>query len=79
MPDTLAEHVRRLVDAAPPLTQAQRDRLTALLRGRTPAYPDDPARELRFREEQAQRLRRQAAARRLPVLDDGRRDPADAA
>ncbi|MGH3511658.1 MAG: hypothetical protein ACRDRB_05200 [Pseudonocardiaceae bacterium] len=29
----LEEHVRRLVDAAPPLTPAQRDRLAALLRG----------------------------------------------
>lgn len=27
----LAEHVRRIVDQAPPLTPAQRDRLAALL------------------------------------------------
>lgn len=34
----LEEHVRRLVDAAPPLTAAQRDRLAALLRG--PAHQE---------------------------------------
>lgn len=31
--EVLAEHVRRVVDTAPPLTPAQRDRLAALLRG----------------------------------------------
>lgn len=30
--DSLTEHIRRLVDAAPPLTAAQRDRLALLLR-----------------------------------------------
>jgi hypothetical protein len=30
--DRLAEHIRRVVDAAPPLTAEQRDRLSALLR-----------------------------------------------
>lgn len=30
--DALAEHIRRTVDALPPLTQAQRARLAALLR-----------------------------------------------
>jgi hypothetical protein len=30
--DALAEHIRRLVDAAPPLTSTQRDRLALLLR-----------------------------------------------
>ena len=29
----LAEHIRRLVDAAPPLSPEQRDRLALLLRG----------------------------------------------
>jgi hypothetical protein len=29
----LAEHIRRLVDEAPPLTAEQRDRLAILLRG----------------------------------------------
>lgn len=33
MPDRLAEHVRRLVDAAPPLSDDQRDDLARLLRG----------------------------------------------
>jgi hypothetical protein len=30
--DSLAEHIRRVVDAAPPLTPEQRDRLAVLLR-----------------------------------------------
>ncbi len=30
--DRLAEHIRRLVDAAPPLSEAQRSRLALLLR-----------------------------------------------
>lgn len=30
------DYVRRLVDEAPPLTRAQRDRLALLLRGRAP-------------------------------------------
>jgi len=30
---TLAEYIERVVDAAPPLTPAQRDRLALLLRG----------------------------------------------
>jgi hypothetical protein len=30
--DALAEHIARVVDALPPLTKAQRDRLAALLR-----------------------------------------------
>lgn len=29
----LEDYVRRVVDAAPPLTEAQRDRITAILRG----------------------------------------------
>lgn len=37
MPATIAEHVRRVVDAAPPLTEAQRAELAALLKpGGTP-------------------------------------------
>lgn len=31
-PEQLAEHVRAMVDAAPPLSDAQRERLAALLR-----------------------------------------------
>ncbi len=31
--DRLAQHIRRVVDSAPPLTPAQRDRLAVLLRG----------------------------------------------
>ncbi len=31
--DQYAQHVRRVVDSAPPLTPAQRDRLAVLLRG----------------------------------------------
>jgi hypothetical protein len=30
--ERLAEHVKRVVDSAPPLTTAQRDRIAALLR-----------------------------------------------
>jgi hypothetical protein len=30
---SLADHIRRVVDAAPPLTAEQRDRLAVLLRG----------------------------------------------
>jgi hypothetical protein len=37
--ERLENHVRRVVDAAPPLTQAQRDRLVALLRP-TPSWGD---------------------------------------
>jgi len=69
------DYVARLVAEAPPLTPEQRDRLTVLLADRAPAYPSDPARELAFRTEQAQRKLRAAAASRLPPLDDGRRDP----
>lgn len=39
MPETYREYVERIVDAFPPLTDEQRDRLAALL---TPA-PDRPA------------------------------------
>jgi len=35
-PESLAEHIRRVVDTAPPLSPAQRARLGALLAG-TPA------------------------------------------
>ncbi len=31
--ERLAQHIRRVVDSAPPLTPAQRDRLAVLLRG----------------------------------------------
>jgi len=31
--DRLAQHISRVVDSAPPLTAAQRDRLAMLLRG----------------------------------------------
>ena len=31
--ERLAEHVRKVVDAAPPLTAEQRDRIAAILRG----------------------------------------------
>lgn len=31
--EVLAEHVRKVVDAAPPLTAEQRDKIAALLRG----------------------------------------------
>lgn len=31
--ERLADHIQRVVDAAPPLTNAQRDRLAVLLRG----------------------------------------------
>lgn len=31
--DRLAEHIRRIVDSAPPIDQATRDRLAMLLRG----------------------------------------------
>lgn len=34
---TLAEHIRRVVDTAPPLTDDQRTRLADLLRGGRPA------------------------------------------
>lgn len=74
-PVPVDDYVARLVAEAEPLTPDQLDRLTVLLRDRTPAYPSDAARELDFREEQQQRLRRQAAARRLPALAGGRRDP----
>lgn len=39
--EKLAEHVRRVVDAAPPLTPEQRDRIAALLR--PVATPEDRA------------------------------------
>lgn len=32
--DRLAQHIRRIVDSAPPLTQEQRDRLAVLLHDR---------------------------------------------
>jgi hypothetical protein len=31
--DRLAQHIRSVVDSAPPLSQAQKDRLAVLLRG----------------------------------------------
>ncbi len=74
-PSSVDDYVARLVAEAAPLTAEQLDRLAVLLRDRTPAYPSDQLRELDFREEQAGRLRRQAAARRLPPIDDGHRDP----
>ncbi len=40
------------------------------------AVYNDSCRELEFREDQAARRRRREAARRLPPLADGRRDPA---
>jgi hypothetical protein len=38
--DRLAAHVKRVVDQAPPLTQAQRDRLSALLRSHRVVKPE---------------------------------------
>jgi len=38
--ERLAEYIKRAVDKAPPLTQAQRDRLAVLLQGAVP--PDVP-------------------------------------
>ncbi len=35
--ERLAEYIKRTVDAAPPLTEDQRDRLALLLRGRSNA------------------------------------------
>ncbi len=35
--ERLAEYIKRTVDAAPPLTEDQRDRLALLLRGRSDA------------------------------------------
>ena len=35
--ESLADHIRRVVDAAPPLTSAQRDKLAALLHHPTSA------------------------------------------
>ena len=74
-PVSVDAYVARFLAEPWPLTPEQLDRLAVLLRGRTPAYPSDPRRELDFREDQAGRLRRQATARRLEPLDDGRRDP----
>ncbi len=76
IPVSVDDYVARLVAAAQPLSPDQLDRLTVLLGDRQPLHPNDLRRDLDFREEQAGRLRRQAAARRLPVLADGRRDPA---
>lgn len=43
-PTQRAEYIRRLVDQAPPLTAAQRDRLAALLqRPKTPTQEADGA------------------------------------
>ncbi len=36
------DHIRRVVDAAPPLTAEQRDKLTLLLRGATSNSPTPP-------------------------------------
>lgn len=68
-------HVNDLVSAAPELSPEQRDRLAVLLRGRRPVYPNDPHRELSFRDDQAGWRRRSAASRRLEPLDDGTVDP----
>jgi hypothetical protein len=35
--EKLADHIRQVVDAAPPLSDEQRDRLAALLRPTTPS------------------------------------------
>lgn len=74
-PVSVDDYVARFLAEPWPLTPDQLDRLAVLIGDRAPAYPSDPRRELEFREEQAGRLRRQAAARRLEPLDDGRRDP----
>lgn len=73
-PPSVDDYVDALVSASPPLTDEQRDRLRALLNGRRPVCAD-AHRELAFREDQAARRRRRDAARRLPPLEDGRRDP----
>jgi len=58
---TLAEHIRKTVDAAPPLTSEQRDRLVLLLRGErlvpvlTFAQEDAAARRRREVEERQTR------------------------
>lgn len=39
----LAEHIRRVVDAAPPLTADQRSKLAVLLQPSTPARPAEVA------------------------------------
>lgn len=39
--ERLEEHIRKVVDAAPPLTERQRDRLAAILRA--PSGPSQPA------------------------------------
>ncbi len=72
--DPVDAYVDALLAHRPTFTPAQRERLSTLLNGRRPHY-SDPERELDFREEQAQRRRRADAARRLPPLADGRRDP----
>lgn len=41
--ERLAEHITDLVDAAPPLTAAQRDRLALLLRGSAANMDQAPA------------------------------------
>jgi hypothetical protein len=41
--ENLAEHITRVVEAAPPLTPEQRDRLAALLRPSTSADPGPEA------------------------------------
>ncbi len=72
--DPVDAYVDSLLAVRPPIIAAQRERLSLLLNGRQPLYAD-PRRELDFREEKAQRRRRAEAARRLPPLHDGRRDP----
>lgn len=39
----LAEYIRKVVDAAPPLTAEQRDKLAVLLRASSPARPSEVA------------------------------------
>lgn len=68
------EYVDTLVASRPQFTDAQRSRLRFLLNGRRPICADAHE-ELEFREFQAGLARRRDAARRLPALDDGRRDP----
>ncbi len=73
-PPRVDDYVDSLMAARSPLTDAQRDRLRFLLANQRPVY-NDSCRELEFREDQAARRRRREAARRLPPLADGRRDP----
>lgn len=73
-PLSVDDYVARFLAEPWPLSPAQLDRIAVLLAGRPRAYSDD-RRELDFREEQAQRKRRAAAARRLAPLEDGTVDP----